>query len=345
MKRIVTLLIAIALVFTFTACGDKADAPSDQSFVKPENYSTILLVTVNPQFRLYLDEQDNVLAVEPVNEDAQTVVKDTEFNGKLESVIEKIVNKTNEAGFVKENATFDLKIVETKKEHTKAETILNTAKDTASRAFEKIDITVEIKTSISENVSADSDTDNTATDVDASESAGKNDVNSDESRPESTQNTSLVNSAESSAPKAFTSLDKKNGSWTVEYVSDKTYYSAKLTLVGKLSAGVGIGDPLSEMEPEVQDDIRKNKDQPGYKESYVVYNGKEYWSGRGSSTPLAPISENGNTITLTSSQESGAQIVLTRTDENTLTVKSCTQTFKDMIEDIPVGTKFKFKAN
>ena len=377
MKRILSLLLSIALVLTFAACGDKADVSSDQSFTKPENYSTVLLVTINPEFRLYLDEQDNVLAVEPVNDDAKSVVKDSKISGKLETVIDEIVNKTSDAGFVKENATFNLQIIETKKEHTNAENILNTAKDTANKAFEKIDVTVEIKTSISENVSNNSDTQNTTPDADTSEPTDKNDTNSNESTITPTH-THSFSKATCTAPKTcacgatqgnplghtfkdgkcsvcgandpshvtvLTPLSTKNGKWTVEYINNEIYYTAKLTLVGELYVGIGIGDPISKMEPEIQDDIRANKDHPDYKESYVLYNGKEYWCGRGSGSPLATMTENGNTVTLTSSDDSTAQIVLTRTAENTLTVKSCTQTFKEMVEDIPVGTKFTFKAN
>lgn len=348
MKRIISLLLAVALIFTFASCGKKTDVSSDQSFVKPKNYSTVLLITINPQFRLYLDDQDNVLAVEPVNEDAKTVVKEGEFNGKLESVIEKIVTKTNDAGFVKENATLDLQIVETKKEQTKAESILNAVKDTADQAFKKIDITVEIKTSISEN-----DTSSTETEPEHTHSFGNATCTSPKTCScGATEGSALGHKFKNGKCTAcgtadpnytqFTSLSNKNGSWRAVYVYNDTYYSAGLKLSGQLSVGVTIGDPLSKMEQEVQDDIRNNKDQPGYKDSYIVYQGKEYWSARGGSSPLAPIAESGNTVTLVSSEDSNAQIVLTRTDENTLTVKSCSQTFKDMVGEIPVGTRFTF---
>ena len=118
-----------------------------------------------------------------------------------------------------------------------------------------------------------------------------------------------------------------------------------MILTGEMRLGVGIGDPISEMEPEVQEDMRKNKDEPGYKDSYFVHSGKDYWFGRGSSGDISKIAENKNTVTITLSEVPSAQIVLERTGENTLKVKQCSEDFKGFIEDIPVGTVFQFKSN
>ena len=54
--------------------------------------------------------------------------------------------------------------------------------------------------------------------------------------------------------------------------------------------------------------------------------------------------ENGNTVTVTVLDESAATIVFERTEENTLTVKSVSQHFKDVIDDIPLGTKLLYSA-
>lgn len=142
----------------------------------------------------------------------------------------------------------------------------------------------------------------------------------------------------------ITPLGNKKGVWSAKYISNEKYYSVGLALVGDLSIGVSIGDPLYKIEQEIQDDIRKHEDEEGYKDCYLVYNEKKYWCARGSFSPLTPISEDNDIVTLTSSEDSAAKIILTRTGENSLTVKSCTQMFKDMIEDIPAGTVLTFKA-
>ncbi len=366
MKRIIAVFLMIVLIFTFVACDSKNDAESNtETFEKPQSYATVLLITINPQFKVYLDDQDNVLAVEPVNADAKTVVKDTKFEGKLTNVIDTIVKKTNEAGFVKEDATLVLEIVETSKEITEAESILTTAKDTAGQAFKEANVTVQINTSISQNAtsnpsSQESSSDNTSSNNESSEPSHTHSFAAATcTAPKTcscgvTEGSALGHSFKdgkctvcgvADPDHKLTDIAKKNGDWKAEYVYNEKYYSLRITLSGdNISAGIGIGDPLSKMEQEIQDDIRANKNEEGYKESYIVFEGKEYWSGRGSFTPVLPPVVSGNTITITSSDESAAQIVLTRTGENTLTVKSCTQTFKDMLDDIPAGTKLTFKA-
>ncbi|MBQ8303717.1 MAG: hypothetical protein IJX79_02055, partial [Clostridia bacterium] len=79
MKKLVALLLALFLCLSLCACGKSGnEGESSQAgsaaFVKPENYASVLLVTINPQIRLYLDKDSNVLAVEPVNDDAKAVV-------------------------------------------------------------------------------------------------------------------------------------------------------------------------------------------------------------------------------------------------------------------------------
>ena len=114
MKKLLSLILALALVFTFAACGNKGgdeSTPSstDAEFVKPENYASVLLVTINPQFRLYLDVNGNVLAVEPANDDAKSIASDIKTQtGNIEKVIENIVTATKNGGFVKADATVNL---------------------------------------------------------------------------------------------------------------------------------------------------------------------------------------------------------------------------------------------
>ena len=72
-------MLVVAFVFTLSACTNKntvSDADTSTSisskiFVKPESYTSVLFVSINPQFKLYLDESNNVLAIEPVNDDAK----------------------------------------------------------------------------------------------------------------------------------------------------------------------------------------------------------------------------------------------------------------------------------
>ena len=122
MKRVISVVMGIFLVLALVSCGKNGDPSlegnttgSDGSFVKPEQYASVLLVTINPQFRLYLDENGKVLAVEAVNEDAEAIKDAISFeNETYETVIKNIVTEANNKGFVKEDATISLEIVESK---------------------------------------------------------------------------------------------------------------------------------------------------------------------------------------------------------------------------------------
>lgn len=371
MKKLLSVLLAISLVFVFAACGGK-DSVSDtnipaDAFVKPTNYSTVVTVTINPQFRLYLDASNEVLAVEPVNDDAKSIAKNVKtVKGNIETVIENIVTASNSGGFVKESATVNIEITEVKDNAVNTQVILDKAKDSANDSFKKLEIQVEVKTSVAEDAKVD-----ISSSAVESSSVANTSSEKAESKPTHTHSFAAANcttpkkcSCGATEGKALnhsfkegvctrcsakdasyvpTALSKKGGTWSVEYVVNGTYYHAVLDL-REMSIGVGSGDPLSNMEPEAQDDIRKHKDEPDYKDSYIIFEGKEYWSARGCGTDIKPIVESGNTVTVTSAEESTVTIVFTRTAENTLTVKSVSSDFKAMLEDIPVGKTLTFKA-
>ena len=123
MKKIIALMLVVVFVFTLCACNSKntvsetdTSTPiSSETFVKPENYTSVLLVSINPQFKLYLDENNMVLEVEPVNDDAKSFCESIDFkNQTVETVVGNIVEKANEKGFIKANVTVDFEITEQK---------------------------------------------------------------------------------------------------------------------------------------------------------------------------------------------------------------------------------------
>ena len=70
MKKIIVLLLVVVFVFTLSACNNKntvsvadtSTSTSSEMFVKPDNYASVLFVSINPQFKLYLDENNNVFS-------------------------------------------------------------------------------------------------------------------------------------------------------------------------------------------------------------------------------------------------------------------------------------------
>lgn len=157
MKKIIVLLLVVVFVFTLSACNNKntvsvADTSTSTSiemFVKPDNYASVLFVSINPQFKLYLDENNNVLAIEPVNDDAKSFSKSIDFENKtVEAVVGNIVEKANEKGFIKENVTVDFEITEQKDGIDNSYILTKVVSAVNQKATElKIEIKTEIKES------------------------------------------------------------------------------------------------------------------------------------------------------------------------------------------------------
>ena len=288
--------------------------------------------------------------------------------------MENIVTATNKGGFVKDtqSATVNIQVTEIKNATVDTAVILDKAKSSVDNSFKKLEIKAEVKTSVAEDAKAEATSSEQTSSAVTSSNTSEASSNAQTSKPAHTHSFAAANcttpkkcSCGATEGKALghsfkdgicsrcsakdasyvpTALSKKGGAWSVEYVVNGTCYHAVLNL-REMSIGVGVGDPLSNMEPEAQDDIRKHKDEEGYKDSYIIFEGKEYYSARGGNIVIKPIVESGNTVTVTSAEESTVTIVFTRTAENTLTVKSVSSDFKAMLEDIPVGKTLTFKAN
>lgn len=92
MKRIrlicLALCLALILAASSAACGKKTDpsgtesGSAEESFEKPEQYASVLIITINPQFKLYLDENGKVLALEAMNEDAESMKDSIVYEGQ-----------------------------------------------------------------------------------------------------------------------------------------------------------------------------------------------------------------------------------------------------------------------
>lgn len=173
MKKLIALMLVIAFVFTLSACNDKNTASNpdtnvstgSETFVKPENYASVLHISINPEFKLYLDENNNVLAVEPVNEDAKSFSKSIDFKNKsIETVIGNIVEQANENGFIKEHVTVNFEIAEQKEEINNSDILSKAVSAANKKATElKIEIKAEIKES-DNSQTTETNSENTQTD-------------------------------------------------------------------------------------------------------------------------------------------------------------------------------------
>lgn len=350
MKKILSIALALCLALALVSCGkggtSSSSESSTQGFVKPEQYASVLLITINPQFRLYLDENGTVLAVEAVNKDAESIKDSISFeNQNFETVIEAIVTEANKSGFVKADATINFEIVESKEADTAKTDILDKAEKKAT------DIANELKINVNINVSEIKPTN------DPSSSETESTDNPSSSEPSHTHSFSDATCTE---PKKCscgavegsalghdykdgvctrckakdpdfkpTSVLQKQGKWTLQYLNEKKLYSVTIIVCksGENSASVGIGALLSAEMPN----------DPNCQE----FGGEYYYFGMGSGGPIETVTEENDTVTLT--DPSGNKLVLTRTGENTLKCTSAPDKFEG-IGNIPVGVEFTFVA-
>lgn len=161
MKKIISFIIVFALMLTLVACGTKESgntetgtsttttnaavttttvATTTQS--TPE-YAAMLLMTINPAFRLFLNRDGIVINVEHGNEDAQKLLNRIEYEGRTyEQVIETIINVAHAAGYVNDNSEITFRLFEVR--GIDANEILAKAQSTADAVTAYLEIEVEI---------------------------------------------------------------------------------------------------------------------------------------------------------------------------------------------------------
>lgn len=365
MKKILAFLLAISLIFTFYGCSkDSGTAGGSSTFEKPTDYASVILITINPQLRLYLDKSGNVLAVEPVNDDAKEVCeKLTLTKGEFKTVIDEIITVSNSSGYIKENATINFEIAEVKDDSLDTKQLLNTAEQTTSSSLERLEIKAEIKVSVAENTASQSSS--------SQESSIESSSSESNSSAEETLHTHSFGGATCTSPQIcscgatkgsalghkyvngvctvckavkpaeYTVVGAKKGVWTCTYISGENLYIATLTLYTEATerkASSKIGDPFSKFDEEMQNDIRTH----GGSE-YVKYNNKEFYVAKGDWGRLVAISQTG-TKTVKIKDESGNEITFTRTAENTLKVTASDAHFNGLGK-VPTGTVFTFSIS
>ena len=114
-------------------------------FVKPDSYTSVLIITINPQFKLYLDSNNKVLAVETLNKDAEKIKDLITFESEsVEQVIQKVITVANEKGYIKDAATINFELAETTNLDVNNK-LMDKAISAANEIISDLDIKVNIK--------------------------------------------------------------------------------------------------------------------------------------------------------------------------------------------------------
>lgn len=113
------LLLCAAVCFSAAACGGGSDESADKpqtvieqmehNMAAMENCAAVIRLQINPAFDLYLDENDRVLAIDCLNNDAKQLLGNTDVIGHhgMDAVV-MIVSAVFERGLVKEDVAIYL---------------------------------------------------------------------------------------------------------------------------------------------------------------------------------------------------------------------------------------------
>ena len=209
MKKIFCLVLSLLLIMSvFAGCVPKDNggvssviASGETEFEKPESYASVVLVTINPQFRLYLDTNGDVLAVEPVNDDAKLISKNIATEVKnVQSVVQNLITAAKDGGFIKENATVDIKLT-SKEEDGKATDVLNKIKNAVESKLDEIKVSAIVTAEISDDASANN---TVSSDLSSSEKEASSETSSDNKK---TDNTVSKNETEDKKPEQTSSKE------------------------------------------------------------------------------------------------------------------------------------------
>lgn len=385
MKKIVSVILAIAVVFTLSACGQKNNSSNSnflaqsEVFTAPENYTAVLIVTIKPQFKLYLDENNNVLAVEPVNDDAKTFSDKIDFKNKsVETVVGALVEKANENGFVKENAAINIEIVEqrTANNESSDENILQRVVSAAEHKAAELNITVTVEAKklnsnssfneeLNESVASGNTTSVPSSSVVQPSGSTASKVNSTHTHKYSSatcteapkcacgatagkalghyyQNGKCARCSAKDPNASFTSVLKKKGEWKLDYFvadSNANLYAFTFLFVEDESGFGCFFEAASNLKN--LDKAVQESIKKDEADAIVTFNNEEYYFNRGDGDTIL-MAENQNTVTVNGTNENSGKLVLTRTAENKMVVSQSEGKFFGVA--IPVGKQLVFKS-
>lgn len=105
-KLILTLSIAILLIFAIVLSNLPSlninKTPTTLGISTPLNKLAYAIVSVdiNPSFELYIDLQDNVIEINPLNEDAKTLILDPLIGLPVSDVVEDLIKQAQDSGYI-----------------------------------------------------------------------------------------------------------------------------------------------------------------------------------------------------------------------------------------------------
>ena len=101
----------------------EADNPADEVAEVSEeteevlDYAAVIIVSINPKVKIYVDAEGIVLKMEKMNADAEEILAEIDWKDmKLDDCFDTLLVKAHEKGFLKDNAKVSITVAEAKKE-------------------------------------------------------------------------------------------------------------------------------------------------------------------------------------------------------------------------------------
>ncbi len=173
MKKVLALLMTLVLALSLSACKNPSEnlssngsVPSSLTtettdFEAPQDYAVVLLASINPQVRFYLDRDGVVLALEAANEDAEQIINDIAFeNADYQTVIKRFITAANAKGYINNDSRIDFEISKCNDSEIDTEEILNKASLAAKNTANELNITLDVKIISDEPQQNESETQN-----------------------------------------------------------------------------------------------------------------------------------------------------------------------------------------
>ena len=132
MKKL-SILLSLIMVLTVICLTSCIIQPVNEEKTLEEKSAAIFTLDVNPGVRVFVDEENVVIGLEATNEDGEEIVAEINFaNLDYEAVVEEIIDKLEEEGYLEE-ATNSILVSMEKKEIEISEKI----NEKINKAFEK----------------------------------------------------------------------------------------------------------------------------------------------------------------------------------------------------------------
>lgn len=100
MPKIFMVVLTSALVFVFALLGVSQLSNFNPLQPQPDHITVVYALDINPSFEISVNKQDKVVSINPVNEDAKTILIDDLIGQDAASVIETLIKRSEEAGFI-----------------------------------------------------------------------------------------------------------------------------------------------------------------------------------------------------------------------------------------------------